>query len=114
MHKEKESEMEPLNQRSTTPLERVVSQRALQMSNSFPCQICAVAIFCGLCIVSLILAILGNFGNFQFAHFSMLNLSFNSDLNTTISKLFSLITFIYLMSFLVLTFLVNKRKLGIQ
>lgn len=45
MHKEKESEMEPLNQRSTTPLERVVSQRALQMSNSFPCQICAVALF---------------------------------------------------------------------
>lgn len=86
MHKEKESEMEPLNQRSTTPLERVVSQRALQMSNSFPCQICAVALFCGLCIVSLILAILGNFGNFQFAHFSMLSLSFNSDLNTTITQ----------------------------
>ncbi|XP_045795025.1 uncharacterized protein LOC123889645 isoform X2 [Trifolium pratense] len=78
--------MEPLNHQRST-LERVVSQKALQMSNSFPCQICVIGFLCGLCIASLILATLtSSFGTFHFAQFSMLNLSFNSDLNTTITK----------------------------
>ncbi|WJX80277.1 hypothetical protein P8452_63298 [Trifolium repens] len=77
--------MEPLNHQRFT-LERVVSQKAIQMSNSFPCQICVIGFLCGLCIASLILATLTSFGTFHFAYFSMLNLSFNSDLNTTITK----------------------------
>eukprot|EP00268_Persea_americana_P051875 TRINITY_DN5767_c0_g1_i1.p1 TRINITY_DN5767_c0_g1~~TRINITY_DN5767_c0_g1_i1.p1 ORF type:complete len:585 (-),score=95.47 TRINITY_DN5767_c0_g1_i1:607-2361(-) len=31
-------------------LERVVSQRALQMSSSFPCQVCVVGFLCGVCV----------------------------------------------------------------
>ncbi|KAK7337942.1 hypothetical protein VNO77_18534 [Canavalia gladiata] len=79
--------METLNQRS---LERVVSQRALQMGSSFPCQICAMGFLCGICLSYLILAALTSFGTFEFGHFSfstmsMLNLSWNSDLNNNIS-----------------------------
>ncbi|XP_061340458.1 uncharacterized protein LOC133286952 isoform X2 [Gastrolobium bilobum] len=81
--------MEQLNQRS---IERVVSQRALQMSNSFPCQICVVGFLCGVCLASLILAALTSFGTFHFGRFSfstmsMLNLSWNSDLDNNIKRL---------------------------
>ncbi|CAL5194589.1 unnamed protein product [Lathyrus oleraceus] len=71
------------NQRS---LERVVSQKAMQMSNSFPCQICVVGFLTGICIASLIMATLTSVGTFQYSHFSMLHLSFNSDLNSTITQ----------------------------
>ncbi|XP_058738687.1 uncharacterized protein LOC131610685 isoform X3 [Vicia villosa] len=67
-------------------LERVVSQKAMQMSNSFPCQICVVGFLSGICIASLIMATLTSIGSFQFSHFSLLNLSFNSDLNSTITQ----------------------------
>ncbi|XP_058730308.1 uncharacterized protein LOC131602255 isoform X3 [Vicia villosa] len=85
MHIEKEIiEMDASsNQRS---LERVVSQKAMQMSNSFPCQICVVGFLSGICIASFIMATLTSIGSFQFSHFSMLNLSFNSDLNSTITQ----------------------------
>ncbi|GFQ01964.1 hypothetical protein PHJA_002340300 [Phtheirospermum japonicum] len=46
--------MEALNHEKS--LERVVSQRALKLSNSFPCQICAVGFLFGICIASLFLA----------------------------------------------------------
>ncbi|KAI3470690.1 hypothetical protein Pfo_027353 [Paulownia fortunei] len=52
-------EMEPLNQKS---LERVVSHKAIQMSSSFPCQICVVGFLCGVCLTSLFLAALTSFG----------------------------------------------------
>ncbi|KAL8518255.1 hypothetical protein ACS0TY_009572 [Phlomoides rotata] len=51
--------MEGLNQKA---LERVVSQRAFQMGNSFPCQICVVGFLCGVCLTSLFLALLTSFG----------------------------------------------------
>lgn len=55
--------MEAMNQKS---LERVVSQRALQMGSSFPCQICVVGFLCGVCLASLFLAALTSFGSFEF------------------------------------------------
>ncbi|XP_024189728.1 uncharacterized protein LOC112193726 isoform X2 [Rosa chinensis] len=59
--------MEPLNQKS---IERVVSQKALQMGSSFPCQICVVGLLCGICLTSLFMAALTSFGTFEFGGFS--------------------------------------------
>ncbi|XP_059665719.1 uncharacterized protein LOC132311694 [Cornus florida] len=56
-------EMEPLNQKS---IERVFSQRALQIGSSFPCQICVVGFLCGVCLTSLFLAVLTSIGASQF------------------------------------------------
>ena len=36
-------------------LERIISQRAMQMSNSFPCKIWALGFICGVCITYLLL-----------------------------------------------------------
>lgn len=47
-------------------LERVLSQKALAMSSSFPCQICVVGFLCGVCLTSLFLACLTSFGRFEF------------------------------------------------
>ncbi|CAO2837001.1 unnamed protein product [Amaranthus hypochondriacus] len=47
-------------------LERVLSQKALAMSSSFPCQICVVGFLCGVCLTSLFMASLTSFGHFQF------------------------------------------------
>ena len=82
--------MEPLNQKSTT-IERVVSQRALQMGSSFPCQICVVGFLCGVCLTSLFLAALTSFGTFQlgpitFSTMSMANSSGNSTSHDNTSK----------------------------
>ncbi|PIA36305.1 hypothetical protein AQUCO_03400301v1 [Aquilegia coerulea] len=52
--------MEQTTQKSS--LERVVSQRALQMGSSFPCQICVMGFFCGVCITYFFLAALISFG----------------------------------------------------
>lgn len=46
-------------------LERVVSQKALQMSSSFSCQICVAGFLCGVCIASLFLAALTSFGTLE-------------------------------------------------
>lgn len=46
-------------------LERIVSQKALQMGNSFPCKICVMGFLCGVCLTSLFLAALTSFGAFQ-------------------------------------------------
>ncbi|KAM3309032.1 hypothetical protein P3S67_010776 [Capsicum chacoense] len=60
--------MEALNQRS---LERVVSQRALQIGSSFPCRICVIGFLCGVCLTSLFLAALTSFGAFEFGALSI-------------------------------------------
>lgn len=42
-------------------LERMVSLKALQMGNSFSCQICVIGFLCGVCLTSLFLAALTSF-----------------------------------------------------
>ncbi|KAL8159668.1 hypothetical protein V2J09_001205 [Rumex salicifolius] len=64
-------------------LERVVSHKALQMSSSFPCQICVAGFLCGVCIASLFLAALTSFGTLEirglsFSRISAEILPFNS------------------------------------
>ncbi|CAI9091498.1 OLC1v1026550C1 [Oldenlandia corymbosa var. corymbosa] len=55
--------MESSDQKS---LEKVLSQKALQMGSSSPCQICVVGFLCVVCLTSLFLAALTSFGAFQF------------------------------------------------
>nr|XP_027104599.1 uncharacterized protein LOC113725565 [Coffea arabica]XP_027104600.1 uncharacterized protein LOC113725565 [Coffea arabica]XP_027104601.1 uncharacterized protein LOC113725565 [Coffea arabica]XP_027104602.1 uncharacterized protein LOC113725565 [Coffea arabica]XP_027104603.1 uncharacterized protein LOC113725565 [Coffea arabica] len=64
--------MESFDQKS---LERVLSQRALQMGNSFPCKICVVGFLCGVCLTSLFLAALTSFGAFELARTPSLSFS---------------------------------------
>ncbi|CAJ2628483.1 unnamed protein product [Trifolium pratense] len=73
--------MEGMNQKS---IERVVSQKALQMGSSFPCQICVVGFLCGICLTSLFLAALTSFGTFQFGPIlfsSMANSTSHNNIN---------------------------------
>ncbi|GAB2246572.1 hypothetical protein Droror1_Dr00002065 [Drosera rotundifolia] len=56
-------------------IERVVSLKALQMSSSFPCQICVVGFLCGVCLTSLFLAALTSFGTFEFGGISFSSIS---------------------------------------
>ncbi|OVA06595.1 hypothetical protein BVC80_7493g2 [Macleaya cordata] len=60
--------MEPPAHHKT--LERVVSQRALQMGSSFPCQICVVGFLCGVCLTYFFLAALTSFGTVELGGFS--------------------------------------------
>lgn len=46
-------------------LERIVSMKALQMGNSFSCQICVIGFLCGVCLTSLFLAALTSFASFH-------------------------------------------------
>ncbi|TYI57516.1 hypothetical protein E1A91_D11G286800v1 [Gossypium mustelinum] len=81
--------MEPTNQKF---LERVVSQKALQMGSSFPCQICVVGFLCGVCLTSLFLAVLTSVGTFGFTGVSFSSLSMgNSPLNSS-SEIINVIT----------------------
>lgn len=64
--------MESLSQKS---LERVLSQKALQMGSSFPCQICVVGFLSGICLTSLFLAALTSLGTFEFGGISFSALS---------------------------------------
>lgn len=59
--------MEPSNHKY---VERMVSQKALQMGSSFSCQICVVGFLCGVCLTSLFLAALTSFGSFEFGGIS--------------------------------------------
>ncbi|KAI8539512.1 hypothetical protein RHMOL_Rhmol09G0189100 [Rhododendron molle] len=59
--------MDASNQKS---IERVVSQRALQMGSSFPCQICVVGFLCGVCLATFFLAALTSLGTFAFGGIS--------------------------------------------
>ncbi|KAJ0015224.1 hypothetical protein Pint_20378 [Pistacia integerrima] len=65
-------EVQVLKQKS---LERVVSQRALQMGSSFPCQICVVVFLSGVCLTSLFLATLTSFGSLEFGGISFSSIS---------------------------------------
>lgn len=56
------------NQHKT--LERVFSQRAVQMGSSFSCQICVVGFLCGVCLTSLFLAALTSLGSYGSAGIS--------------------------------------------
>ncbi|CAK7341151.1 unnamed protein product [Dovyalis caffra] len=79
--------MEPFNQKS---LERVVSQRALQIGSSFPCQICVVGFLSGVCLTSLFLAALTSLGTFEFGGISFSAISLgNSPLNSSSSGFIS-------------------------
>ncbi|CAL5321852.1 unnamed protein product [Camellia sinensis] len=51
-------------------LERVVSQKALQMGSSFPCQICVVGFLSGVCLTTLFLAAFTSFDTSQFGGIS--------------------------------------------
>ncbi|CAN8265468.1 unnamed protein product [Cochlearia groenlandica] len=51
-------------------LERVVSEKAIKLGNSFPCQICVVGFLCGICLTSLFLAALTSLGTFDLTSFS--------------------------------------------
>lgn len=55
--------MEPTAEKS---LERLVSQRALQMSASFPCKMLVLGFFCGVCITYFFLAALTSFKGPEF------------------------------------------------
>ncbi|PON55495.1 alpha-(1,6)-fucosyltransferase [Parasponia andersonii] len=74
--------MEALNQKS---LERVVSQKALQMGNSFPCQICVVGFLCGVCLTSLFLAIFTSLGTFELGRISFSAISMGTSSSEIIS-----------------------------
>uniref|UniRef100_A0A2P2JRM5 Uncharacterized protein LOC105647752 n=1 Tax=Rhizophora mucronata TaxID=61149 RepID=A0A2P2JRM5_RHIMU len=82
--------MEPSGQKS---IERVLSQRALQMGNSFPCQICVVGFLCGVCLTSLFLAALTSLGSFGFGGVSLFSSisQGNSPWNSS-SQLINLVT----------------------
>lgn len=96
--------MEPFGQKS---LEKVVSQRALQMGSSFPCQICVVGFLCGVCLTSLFLAALTSIGTFEFSGISFSAISLGnslprnsshetiSELNLFLSSLFILFSTIF-------------------
>ncbi|XP_061946431.1 uncharacterized protein LOC133670042 isoform X2 [Populus nigra] len=81
---------EPLNQKS---LERVVSQKALQIGSSFPCQICVVGFLSGVCLTSLFLAALTSLGTFEFGGISFSSISLgNSPWNSSSSGFFNTVT----------------------
>lgn len=66
--------MEGLNHNNNMSLERVVSQRALLMSTSFPCQVCVIGFLSGICLTSLFLAAFTSFGiTASFSQFSSSN-----------------------------------------
>ncbi|KAL9677535.1 hypothetical protein QQ045_005768 [Rhodiola kirilowii] len=64
-------------------LERVVSQKALQISSSFPCQICVIGFLCGVCLTSLFLAALTSFSNRSLMMFGGLSFSEISSFNSS-------------------------------
>lgn len=59
-----------LQMKNQKSLERVFSQRAFQMSNSYPCQLCVLGFLCGVCITTVFLAALTSFGTFKFGSLS--------------------------------------------
>lgn len=81
--------MESANQKS---LERVVSQKALQMGSSFPCQICVVGFLCGICLTSLFLAALTSLGSFEFGGISFGSISTGISPQNSSSRIISELT----------------------
>ena len=74
---------------SQKSLEKVLSQKALQMGSSFPCQICVVGFLCGVCLTSLFLAALTSFGSFEFGGFSLSTVSPGASPRNSGSEIFS-------------------------
>ncbi|KAL3650156.1 hypothetical protein CASFOL_006559 [Castilleja foliolosa] len=60
--------MEALNNEKS--LERIVSQKAIQLSTSYPCQICVVGFLSGICLTTLFLAATFGGGAISFSLFS--------------------------------------------
>ncbi|KAB1208149.1 hypothetical protein CJ030_MR7G012994 [Morella rubra] len=81
--------MEPLSQKS---LERIVSQRALQIGSSFPCQICVVGFLCGVCLTSLFLAALTSIGSFELGGISFSAISMGASPGTSSSEIINMVT----------------------
>ncbi|KAB5512059.1 hypothetical protein DKX38_029087 [Salix brachista] len=72
-----------MNQKS---LERIVSQKALRIGSSFPCQICVLGFLIGVCLTSLFLAALTSLGTFELRGISYSAISQgNSPLNSSSS-----------------------------
>ncbi|KAF5454778.1 hypothetical protein F2P56_024418 [Juglans regia] len=78
--------MEPLSQKS---LERIVSQKALKLGNSFSCQICVVGFLCGVCLTSLFLAALTSIGSFEFGGISFSAISMGASPQNSSSEIIS-------------------------
>ncbi|KAF5454777.1 hypothetical protein F2P56_024417 [Juglans regia] len=76
--------MEPLSQKS---LERIVSQKALKLGNSFSCQICVVGFLCGVCLTSLFLAALTSIGSFEFGGISFSAISMGASPQNSSSEI---------------------------
>ncbi|KAG8380714.1 hypothetical protein BUALT_Bualt06G0044700 [Buddleja alternifolia] len=66
------------NSHKSSSLERVVSQKALQLSTSFPCQICVVGFLCGICLTSFFTAVITCFGTFPAISFSPFPITTNN------------------------------------
>ncbi|XVF57095.1 hypothetical protein PTKIN_Ptkin06aG0176300 [Pterospermum kingtungense] len=81
--------MEPTNQKF---LEKVVSQRALQMGSSFPCQICVVGFLCGVCLTSLFLAALTSLGTFGLGGISFSSISMGISPGNSSSEIINVVT----------------------
>ncbi|XP_050275267.1 uncharacterized protein LOC126717539 [Quercus robur] len=77
---------------SQKSLEKVLSQKALQMGSSFPCQICVVGFLCGVCLTSLFLAALTSFGSFEFGGFSLSTMSPGASPRNSGSEIFNIVT----------------------
>lgn len=63
-------------------LERVVSQRAVQLGASFSCQICVVGFLCGVCLTSLFVAALTSLGNYGSAGISFSSILMGASSNS--------------------------------
>ncbi|XP_010549668.1 PREDICTED: uncharacterized protein LOC104820771 isoform X2 [Tarenaya hassleriana] len=62
----------------TRTLERVVSEKAMKLGSSFPCQICVVGFLCGICLTSLFLAAITSLAGFELAGISFSAVQFSS------------------------------------
>uniref|UniRef100_A0A1J3FGJ5 Alpha-(1,6)-fucosyltransferase n=1 Tax=Noccaea caerulescens TaxID=107243 RepID=A0A1J3FGJ5_NOCCA len=82
--------MEAKGNMSMKSLERIVSEKALKLGNSFPCQICVVGFLCGICLTSLFLAALTTLGNFEIAAFSFSSSAF-PPCNSTSSQIINMV-----------------------
>ncbi|KAI3973022.1 hypothetical protein MKX01_019680 [Papaver californicum] len=83
--------MESTAQKNEKTLERVVSQKALKMGNSFSCQICVAGFLCGVCLTYFFLAALTSSGNVEFGGFSFFPASLGTlSHNSSTSDIFNI------------------------
>ncbi|XP_030521122.2 uncharacterized protein LOC115734461 [Rhodamnia argentea] len=73
-------------------IERVVSQKALQMGSSFSCQVCVVGFLCGVCLTTLFLAALTSFGAFGFSRVSLSAISMGISQGNSSSNIINIFT----------------------